>query len=519
MKVTHVAVVLSVTAAAPPAACPPVAGKEEPSVKRDQASEGKALRYFIRRAMNEWSVPGLAIAVVRNRSVVLCEGFGLRDVRGKREATAETLFPVASLTKAFTAMALGVLVDDGTLRWDTPVREYLPEFHLCDPAATERATVRDLLCHRTGMPRHDGAWYGLALSRRELLAKLRHLKPSRDFRSRYQYQNLMYMTAGVVVEAVSGTTWQAFLKERVFGPLGMTATTFYSPECMKMPQFAMPYRRRGDRAVRAQFDGRSSAGAAGSIVSNVADMTGWLIANLNGGTYGGRRIVSAETLKEIHSPQMVVPESPEWPEMLDVAYAMGWKVQPYRGHGTLWHDGLLNGYQAKVGLLPRERTGIVILTNLMGHFVTTLILYHAFDRFLRLKPLSWPKRIRQKMADAQREQTAVRRKITGARAATARPSQPIRNYIGDYVHPGYGMMTIRLEKRELRADWHGISHRLRHSHHDVFELDRPLWSTREHLSFFTDAEGRIDRLAVPLEPEVDPIVFKRVLEPHAPPRE
>jgi len=472
----------------------------------------KGLGAFVRRAMAEWKVPGLAVAVVKGGRTIFAEGFGLRDVKGGLAVTPQTLFAVGSVTKAFTATALGVLVDEGKLGWDTPVRDVLGGFRLRDPVATERATVRDLLCHRTGLPRHDNVWYALKATREELAGRLRHLEPSKDFRARWQYQNLMYVVAGMAIEALAGQSWEAFVAERILQPLGMTAANFSVADSQAVSDFAMPCRPKAGRTVRTDFYELGPLAPAGGINASVAEMARWLSVNLSGGRRRGRRIVSAEALKEIHSPQAVVPDQPAWTELRPLTYALGWNVHPYRGHLALTHGGQIDGFQAGVGLLPGRKLGVVVLTNLMGHPVPDLVIYHAFDRLLGLEPVRWLARLRAEAARNRKAQAARKRKEARARRGSARPSRPLGNFAGRYEHPGYGAMTVERKGKALQAAWRGLAHTLRHCHHDVFELQRLLWDPPRMLSFLADAEGRIDRLIVHFEPAVDAIVFTRTAE-------
>ncbi|HUU20955.1 MAG TPA: serine hydrolase domain-containing protein, partial [Phycisphaerae bacterium] len=265
-------------------------------MSRSDPSWLAGLRAFVPRAMKAWSVPGMAVAAVQGRRCVMAEGFGLRDRKRRLPVTPRTLFGIGSVTKAFTATAVGILVDEGRLTWDTPVREVLEGFRLQDRVATERTTPRDLLCHRTGLPRHDNAWYGLTLSRRQLFARLRHLPPSKDFRSGWQYQNMMFMVAGLVVEAVSGQTWEQFVRTRLFEPLGMRGANCSAAETQAGDDYALPYKRKAGRAVRTAMDDLSSLGPAGGINAGAADMARWLLMNLDGGKVGRTRIISAEAL-------------------------------------------------------------------------------------------------------------------------------------------------------------------------------------------------------------------------------
>ena len=468
-------------------------------------------RAFVRRTMRQWDVPGMGVAVVRGGRTIFAEGFGLADVGRKIPATAETMFPIGSITKSFTATALGILVDEGKLDWDRPVCKYMKDFRLYDRLAGERVTPRDLLCHRTGLPRHDNAWYGLDLTRKQLFQKLRHLRPSRDFRERWQYQNMMFMVAGLLVEDCSGQTWEQFVAERIFGPLGMDQACFSSAKDAAGADFARPYKRKRGRRCRTGFDSRSMIRAAGTIAASAASMARWLRLHLSDGEIDGVGILKPRTLDEIHTPQIFTREPVRWDELGRISYALGWQVQSYRGQPTLWHGGLVNGYQAHIGLLPGVG-GAVALSNLMGHAAPNVVVKSAFDRLLGLRPLPWSARYRKFMdSEAAKAAKAAARQKRAAAAKKAKPRRPraLKHYVGEYSNGGYGVMKIQLVGRKLQAVWSGITHELRHDHGDVFVMLRPVWEAKDMLTFDADDRGRIVRLSVPFESAAKPIVFRR----------
>ena len=262
---------------------------------------------FVRRSMKDWDIPGAAVGIVKGGRTIYTKGFSLRDVNHDLPVTENTLFGIASCTKAFTATAIGILVDEGKLAWDKPVREYLPEFKMYDPVATEQATLRDLLTHRTGLPRHDMVWSDPSATREELLKRLGHLMPSKDFRSVYQYNSLMYMAAGAVLEKVTGQTWEQFVKERILFPVGMNDSRFWTDDFSKEDNLALGYlnTERGIRPAPRYAGSHNMPYAiapAGSIVSNVGDMCRWLQLQMRAGKIRGNVIVSERNLSEIHTP-------------------------------------------------------------------------------------------------------------------------------------------------------------------------------------------------------------------------
>jgi len=318
---------------------------------------------FARAVRKQWRTPGLAIAVVHNGHVVYERAIGVRDVDQHLEVTPQTLFAIASCSKAFTTAALAVLADEGRLDWDLPVREYMPSFRLHDTLATERTSARDLVCHRSGLPRHDLLWYSSTKSRSELVHRMRHLEPSADFRSTWQYQNLMYMTAGYLIELISGQTWEEFVRDRIFAPLGMCDSTLSVEESQQSPDFALPYKKERDDTVHEiPFYSQWAVGPAGGINSSIRDLARWVTMHLKGGRWEGTQLISEGQVREMQTPQMVMPPSDKYPEVLHPSYGLGWFIQGYRGHNLLQHGGNIDGFSSLVTLLPRENIGVVVLT-------------------------------------------------------------------------------------------------------------------------------------------------------------
>jgi len=464
---------------------------------------------FIRRAMRTWHVPGLAIGIVRRGRTILAKGYGLRDVRRALPVTDRTLFAIASCTKAFTATSLGILADEKKLQWDRPVREVLPGFRLADPVATQHATIRDLLCHRTGLPRHDPVWYDAKRSKRELLARLPHLPLSKDFRAAWQYQNILYAVAGLVLEQITGQPWEQFVRERILAPVGMGRSNLSVDESQKDSDVALPYAARGSRVHRTRFYEQCGITPAGGVNSCVADMTRWMLLNLGAGKLGRARIVSAETLREIHKPQMVMGGEPPWPEMLQPTYAMGWADQAYRGRRMLCHGGGIDGFSSYVILHPRERIGIVVLTNLGGQPAPQAVVQYAQDLLLGARPAPWIRRLTDSQAEAKKNDARDRRRSARKRVRGTKPSHRLACYVGEFRHDGYGVLGVERKGRRLQAVFRGKAHRLSHYHYDVFVCEKLVWERPEKVSFHTDADGRIESLSVSFEPEVAPIVFRR----------
>jgi len=468
---------------------------------------------FITAAMKDWTMPGAAVAVVHDGKVIHSKGYGFRDVQKKLPVTPETLFAIGSITKSFTVLTLGTLADEGKLDWDKPVRDYLPGFKLHDPAATERLTPRDMVTHRSGLPRHDLLWYNSTFTRQEMVERLRHLEPSKDLRTTYQYNNLMFMTAGYLAGQLAGARWEDVVRQRVFGPLAMRHTNLSVEDSKKDPNAALPYQKVKEELKEIPYRGIDEIGPAGSINSCIDDMSRYLLLHLGKGKYGGRRIVSESNLLQMHTPQMVTGDAfLRWPELGHSAYGMGWVISTYRGFKMVQHGGAIDGFNALVAFLPQRNLGAVILVNRGGTPLPQVIAYHVFDRLLGLEQVGWNQRFLddQKKGEAARDE-AKKKGYTVRREGT-KPSHALPEYAGDYEHPGYGVARVETEGDGLKLTYNRLTTPLRHFHYDVFQApENPLNPLQLALvNFATNLQGEIAGLAVPLEASVKEIVFQRL---------
>jgi CubicO group peptidase (beta-lactamase class C family) len=466
---------------------------------------------FVRDTLETWKVPGLAVAAVKDGQVIVSQGFGLRDVSGGPEVTPRTLFAIGSCTKAFTAMGLAILADEGKLDWDAPVRTYLPAFRMHDVVASERMTPRDLVTHRSGLPRHDMVWYGSLLSRQELFDHLRYLESNKDFRSVWQYQNLMFMTAGYLVGKITGQSWEEFTRARILDPLGMSSSNLSVEISKQQPDHALPHREVDEKVVAIPFRNIDSVGPAGSINSNVEDMARWLLLNLNKGRHGDSRIVSEAQLAQMHAPQMVMPDPlagkyAELPNL--IAYGLGWCLQPYRGHTLIWHTGGIDGFTSIVVLLPDHNIGIVVLNNLSSSLPWILAL-NLCDRLLGLDEVPWNDRFKKVVDEEKEAEKKAKEQSSSDRIAGTQPSHPLQNYAGDFEHPAYGVVSLRLDGERLMGKRDDLTFSLDHYHYDIFELEFEESKERLKLSFTSNIKGDIDGFTAPFEPTAADIAFKR----------
>jgi CubicO group peptidase (beta-lactamase class C family) len=473
------------------------------------------IRDFINDSLALWKVQGVAVAVVRNGEILLSEGFGLRNVENQLPVTPQTLFPIASCTKAFTAMSLGLLVDAGKLTWDKPVKEYLPGLKLHDPFATERITPRDLITHRSGLPRHDLIWYGSNFSRQEILKRLRHLEFSEDLRVRFQYNNLMFMTAGLVVSELTGMSWERYTQENILNRLGMQRTNFSTVTTQESADFALPYLERDGEVKQVPFyknDGENDAvGPAGNIISCVDEMAHWLGVHTSGGFFANERFISTPNLHEMHKPQMVIED--EFGRIhFDFSlssYGLGWFLHGYKGQILSEHGGNLDGFSSLTSVIRQAGLGIVVLCNGNNTALPSVITHTIYDRLLGLEPTDWNARLKP-LWDTFRSAEKQGQARTAAARVEASPSHALTAYVGDYEHPGYGVMSIRQAADGMEMVLNDkLTLSLTHYHYDYFEAYFATFDLHIMAMFTTDPKGKIYQLSVQMEPAVKDIVFTR----------
>lgn len=471
---------------------------------------------YVLQTMKDWNVPGAAIAIVKDGKVILSKGYGYRDVDKKLPVTEQTLFPIASITKSFTVATLGTLASQGKLDWDKPVRDYLTDFRMYDDVMTARITPRDLVTHRTGLPRHDATWYRSGLTREQMYSDLRYLEPNRDLRQEFQYNNLMFMTAGYLAGKLSGGTWEDAVTSRIFTPLGMKNSSFDFGQAFKTSSdVARPY-RKDDKEVphEAQvYEGDPALGPAGSIVSNLADMTQYLQMYLNKGKHGEQQIISVGDIKQMISPQMIIRSSELDPEIGYSHYGMGLFVTTYRGHKFVQHGGNLDGFSLLLSFLPDDNIGAVILLNMEGSSLREVLAYSINDRLLGLPLVDWNKRQLDRYVGFKKADDDAREKNYVPRVENTKFSHLIDDYVGDYAHPAYGTVTVESagDGKDLKVTYHGMKSTAEHWHYETWRTPHnPMDLLQEtEFMFNTDWNGNIASLSCPMEPNVEDIVFIR----------
>ena len=477
---------------------------------------------YIQNAMQSWNCPGVAIAIVKGDQVLHQSVFGLRDVENQLPMTEYTRFAMASCTKSFTAMSLALLVDDGKLEWDKPIIEYMPEFILDDLYVTRHLTVRDMLSHRTGLPRHDFSAWRLDVPRAEFVKKMKHFKFSATFREKFQYNNLMYYTAAYLVEKLADQKWEEFVQARIFNPLGMRASNF-KPEPPQEGQLnAKGYRVDRDEAGSAKglvlmpfgLHTELSPGAAGALFSTLADLIQWLKVHVNDGQVGEVRLISPDNLKQMHLPHTVIPGGGYSEALMGntiFTYGMGWFIEPYRGYTLIHHGGNVEGHSLIIGFVPQEKVGVIVLTNIAQLPLRDVLLYESVDRALDLPDRDWNKKFHEMVdpiivGEAKGKQTSAEERFKDAP-----PTHPLETFFGKYESQGYPDFAVKMVDGALQActvgslDWS----KLRHYHYNVFEWHLADFDSWMKVRFLTNDNGEIDSVSVPLEPAVDNIIFTR----------
>ncbi len=474
-----------------------------------QAQRGplRGLDAYAEQAMRDWNVPGMALAVVKDDSVVYMRGFGTRTLGRNEPVDAHTSFAIASTTKAFTATAVAMLVDEGKVRWDDPVSMHIPGFAVAAaPGLSGQLTVRDLLSHRTGLPGADLLWYASGSSSEDILRRLRYVQPFAQPRYSYQYNNNAYLLAGMVVEHASGMPWAEFLRTRILQPLGMNETLPGFVGLDARGNVATPHLEVRDTVRPIRYLDFDNIGPAGSMNSSVADMTRWIRTQLAGGTMpGGERLFSEMQHREMQTPQFVIPQSQFYPAARlarpnFTAYGLGWFMQDYRGRKLLMHTGSIDGMSALLALVPEERLGMVVYLNLDHAELRHALMYRIIDAYLGGPPRDWSSEIHDVYAPFARQAAQAQREMESKRITGTQPSLPLEAYAGAFADPDslFPRFAVRAEGGRLVATL-GADRRgeVEHWHHDVFRVrwaDLPLGE--DFLAYTLDHEGKAQWLRV-----------------------
>jgi CubicO group peptidase (beta-lactamase class C family) len=463
----------------------------------------RAVDKLLVSAMRAWQIPGAAVAVVREDRVVYVQGYGTKELGKVDPVTADTLFQIASTSKAFTTASLAMLAADGKLSWDDPVRKHLPYFRLSDACADAQVTLRDIVSHRTGVGRYDELWDNTPLTREDVIRSMGNVEPSKPFRTAYQYQNIMFIAAGEVVANASGMPWEEFVRTRIFTPLAMTHTVT-SDAAWNSSDHANGYQYdwRTDRVTPQRPIDTQTLGPAGAIKSSARDMANWVRFQLG----------ENPAIDETKMPHTVIrlenTARDSNPETHVMSYGLGWFIQDYRGELLVSHSGSLNGFRAHVDLLPKRKTGFVVLIN-VGRGYATLALRNSLADMLSGKPsrdwnsyyLMLERRADEKEARTHDEQVAKR-------IPNTTPTLPLERYTGEYASPSHGKAKITVVDGQLVLQWNRITSPMTHVHYDVFHVESKFDSLDEDVPFTLTPTHEVEGFS---------LFGERFLRPAAPP--
>ncbi|MBT8288364.1 MAG: serine hydrolase [Bacteroidia bacterium] len=471
--------------------------------------------------MEATMAPGFAVAVVEKDKVVFARGFGYRDMENKIEGDANTLYAIGSCSKAFTSAVLGQLREEGKLSLDDSPIKHIPELRFFDDDLNNNINIRDLMSHRTGLPRHDYSWYLFpTFDKDSLLQRIQYQEPFTGLRQRWYYNNFMFLTQGVIAERLTGKSWEDNIKDRFFKPLGMTRSNTTIDELEQSSNAALGYELKQDSTLR-KMDYYRIAGMrpAGSINSSVNDMSKWLISWINKGKYKDTEILPDNYRTEAISSQMVVgPGLPddEIPDAHMSNYGYGWFLSSYKGHYRVEHGGNIDGFSASTSFFPSDSIGIVVLANQNGSSVPGLVRNTMADRMLGVKRTDWLDRYVKRIEKSKKEQKEAETNSDESKVDNTRPSHIVNEYTGSYANPGYGKFEINVKNDSLFALFKLKKFYLNHVHYDIFE---PLEVTDEgidttntgglRINFLTNDGGDISYARMKIEPTIDPIEFKR----------
>lgn len=462
----------------------------------------------VARAMQAFDVPGISIAIVKDGKVVLAKGYGVRKLGDPAPVDEHTLFGIGSNTKAFTSASLATLVDAGKISWDDPVYQRLPGFVMYDPYVSHEMTIRDLLTHRSGMGLGEGDllfWPHTTFTRDEIIYRLRFMKPQSSFRSKYAYDNLLYMAAAQIVPAVTGKSWEDYVREKILAPLGMKTTNFTNSS-FPTDNYASPHRKTGGKTQVVKFVNLDNVGGAGIINSSASELANWLLLQLNRGKIpSSDRVFSERQSQEMWTPQTILPIGPYPPSLaparpLFAAYCLGWLFRDYHGHRLIGHTGGVQGFVSRVALLPEENLGIVILTNAEDGGAMDSLAYRIADYYLGLPPTDWIAAFHEVESHQHDEAAAAMKKAESARAADSKPSLPLEKYVAVYDDDWYGPATIRMENGKLVFSLDhtptGVAD-LEHWQYDIFKAH---WRDRDiedaFVTFALKPDGSIDHFTM-----------------------
>ena len=464
------------------------------------------LNTYLEKTRKEWKVPGMSIAIVKNDSAVFIKGYGVRNINKNDKVDGNTMFGIASNTKAFTAAALGILVDQGKINWDDKVIKYIPYFQLYNNYVTQEMTIRDLLSHRSGLKTFSGdlIWYASSYNRKEVIKRAKYLEPAYGFRTHFGYSNIMYLTAGEIVRAVTGKSWDNYIKENFFSPLGMKLSNTSVNVNNLIENRATPHTDVESGQIPIRTINWDNMGPAGSINSNASEMSKWIKMQLNKGSLKGKEYFSKKISDEMWSPQTILNldgfEKYYFPSMHFKAYGFGWEMFDYHGRKIVTHNGGLDGMISQVVLVPEENLGFVILTNSTTSLPYPLM-YKMLDYFFNVKDYDWCPLILDLIKQNNEREKKEKALENKKRVPNTKPSLNLKNYSGTYGGEMYGDAKISFENNKLNIQFVPtkiLNGTLSHWNYDTFKIK---WNDYPSLpdgtvQFIIGTNGKVEEMRI-----------------------
>lgn len=478
----------------------------------------------LNKVLSASKASSFAVAVVEKNKIIYAKGFGLRDHDKQLPANENTLYAIGSCTKAFTSSLVGLLQKDGKVDLDKPVRDYMPELKFYNNDLNDHVTLRDMMCHRTGLPRHDISWYLFPTNNRDsLLQRIQYQEPTEDLREKWQYNNFMFFAQGKLVEKISGKSWEDNMREKIFQPLGMKSSNMPYMAVKNDSTLAVPYDLKKDSTIKKMDHYNiGGMGPAGAVYSNVTDMANWVITWINGGKFNDKEVIPASYVREAMSSQMVigggVPDK-EKPDLMFSNYGFGWFVSSYKSHYRVEHGGNIDGFSASTCFFPTDSIGIIVLTDQNGSWVPPIVRNIIADKMLKLAYFDWTADQLKAIAKGKQTETESKKVATSNRKE-GKPSHEMTAYEGLYNHAGYGTMEMKYEHDSLFAYPVNKKIWLEHYQYDVYvpyildEGEKPDTSERSNIRFIfnTASSGEIASVKVEGIESIN-IEFKKIPKP------
>lgn len=468
----------------------------------------KKLKGFDRemaKALKDWNMPGVGVGIVKDGKLVFVKGYGYRDYEKKLPITANTLFPIASNTKLFTATAVGFLVNEGKLDWDKPIKTYVPAIQFYNNELNNTITIRDMLAHRTGVTRHDLIWFKSTFTRNELFEKLKYLEPAQSLRQGFLYNNLMYAASGHIIEIIEGKTWESYLKERIFGPLKMNSTVFSIGDMKKQQDIFVPFNEKRDTDVLYQIpylEETEGLGPAGSVISNINDLSHWLSALMNKGIFEGKQVIPEAVVKATMEPSIVLKNGlldQGFTEVLNPVYGMGRQSVSYRGHQLVLHGGDLPGIHSQISYMPQDNVGVIVFVIGDHSFSYNSITYNIYEHLLGLSVTPWSERGIKNRDAGKKLGKEGRAKAMEGQVKNTKPSHELTDYMGDFENDAYGIINISQKDGQLFFTKYKIQLPMHHFHYDRFDTVNDEEVGFYSLNYQTNPQGEIDRFVVSMD--------------------